>query len=332
MPTRIVQFHEVGGPEVLQVATVDLPAPGPGEVTVRVEAIGLNRADLMYRSGHYLEQPASFPARLGYEASGVVERVGSDVGGLNVGDRVSVIPNFSLNQYGTYGELINLPQQAIAPRPDHVDAITGAAVWMQYLTAYGSLIEVADLRPGDHVLITAASSSVGLAAIQVANRIGAIPIAATTRARKKQALLDAGAAHVVVTSEEDVTARARELSGGAGVRVVLDPIAGPGLKALAAAVRPGGLVIVYGMLSGEATPLVTMELGLAPVAVRTYWVLELTLDMPALERAKHYILSGLRSGAFTPAIDRTFDIDEVAKAHEYLESNEQVGKVVLTIG
>src|SRR5271166_7081507 len=121
---RVVRFEKTGSPDVLQIVDVDVPAPKAGEVRIRVKAIGLNRAEAMFRSGQYLEQP-EFPAQLGYEASGTVEEVGPGVTGLKRGDRVSSIPSFSLLEYGTYGEVALLPVHAAAKYPENLSPIEG---------------------------------------------------------------------------------------------------------------------------------------------------------------------------------------------------------------
>ena len=116
MNARVVRFHQTGGPEVLKIETVDVPAPGPGEVRINVKALGLNRAEVMFRTGRYLEQP-TFPARLGYEAAGTVESLGDGVQGLKVGEAVSTAPAFPQNQYGVYGELAVVPAAAVMKHP-----------------------------------------------------------------------------------------------------------------------------------------------------------------------------------------------------------------------
>src|SRR5262249_39104087 len=164
------------------------------------------------------------PARLGYEAAGTVAAVGPGVQGFKVGDAVSTIPNFSLNAYGLYGEGANAPVHALTHHPASLSSAEAAAVWMQYLTAYGALIDLGQLTKGDKVLIPAASSSVGLAAIQIANRVGAVPVALTRGQAKRQALLDAGAAHVIVTDAQDLVKEVLGITGGQGARVVFDPV------------------------------------------------------------------------------------------------------------
>ena len=189
---RVVRFHKIGGPEVLQIDEVDLGAPGAGELRLRVRALGLNRAEAMFRSGAYLEQP-TLPARLGYEAAGTVEAIGEGVTGFAIGDAVSTIPGFSMTQYGVYGEQAIVPAAAAVKHPANLSWEQAAATWMQYMTAYGALIEVARLTPGEAVIITAASSSVGLAAIQIVNAAGAVSIATTRGSTKRDALLSHGA-------------------------------------------------------------------------------------------------------------------------------------------
>ncbi|MFF0629464.1 zinc-dependent alcohol dehydrogenase family protein [Streptomyces sp. NPDC004296] len=328
---RTVRFHELGGPDVLRLEEVELGVPGPDEVALRVEAIGLNRAEVLFRSGHYIEPVKQFPARLGTEAAGVVEAVGARVTGIEVGQAVSVVPAFSMNDYGVYGERAIVPAAAVVHRPEGLDAVAGAAVWMPYLTAYGALVEVGGMRAGDTVVVTAASSSVGLAAIQTALRVGAVPIATTRTAAKKDALLAAGAADVVVTDEEDVVARVRGLTGGRGAEFVFDAIAGPGVLDLARVVAPGGTLFVYGALSGEVTPYPGFDLGMPALNMRTYTLFETTADPERLRRAEAFVTSGLRTGAFKPVVDRVFVLDEIAAAHRYMEAGAQVGKIVVTV-
>lgn len=329
MATTVV-FHEYGGPEVLRLEDLPVGEPGAGEVRIRVQAIGLNRAEALFRAGVYIEQARSFPGRLGAEASGVVEAVGPGVTGFAPGDEISTVPHFSYNDYAVYAEQAIVPASALVPRPHGLDAVGAAAVWMPYLTAYGSMIETAALRPGDTVALNAASSSVGLAVLDVANHLGLRPIALTRTAEKKDALLKAGAAEVVVTGEEDPLERLRAATGGRGVELVLDAVAGPGVTGLARAVAPGGTLLVYGALSGQPTPYPGVELGLPALTMRSFTVLETTRDPERLRRAVAFVAAGVRSGAFRPAVDRTFGLVDVAEAHRYLESNAQFGKIVLT--
>lgn len=327
---RIVRFHQTGGPEVLKIEKVDVPPPGPGEVRIAVKALGLNRAESMFRSGHYLEQPR-FPARLGYEAAGTVEALGEGVQGLKVGDAVSTIPAFSQNQYGVYGDTAIVPAFAVAKHPASLSWTEAAAIWMQYATAYGALIDIAGLKAGDTLLIPAASSSVGIAAIQIARMIGATPVALTRRSSKRKPLLDAGAAHVIATEEQDLVAEAKTLTGGKGARIVFDPVGGPTVAKLTVAMAERGILFLYGALSTEPTPLPLMDVVGKSLTIRGYVLFEITGDPRRLERAKKFIIDGLSAGKLKPVVAKTFPIEQIVEAHRYLESNQQVGKIVVTV-
>jgi NADPH:quinone reductase-like Zn-dependent oxidoreductase len=327
---KAVQFDEFGDPEVLQVREVEVGDPGPGELRIRVDAIGLNRAEIMFRTDAYFDKPRFPGSRLGYEAAGAVEAVGPDVTGFAVGDTVGVVPAFLQSRYGTYGDHALVPAAATVHRPASIPAEKAAAVWMAYVTAYGALAEDGFVRPGDHVLITAASSSVGIAAIQTVNRIGAIPIATTRTAAKKQQLLDAGAAHVIVTDDEDLTLAIKEFTGGAGVRLAFDPIAGPGVEEIALSVVPGGRLVVYGALDPRQTPLPNAQ-SYPALSTSTYTLFEVTTDPQRLARAVAFVNSGLILGVLDPVIDRVFDLEDIAAAHRHMESNTQVGKIVVTV-
>ncbi|CAL9531255.1 L-threonine 3-dehydrogenase [Nocardiopsis dassonvillei] len=331
--SRTVLFHEYGGPEVLTLADAPPGEPGAGEALVRVDAIGLNRAEALFRSGRYIEPVRRFPARLGLEAAGAVEALGPGVTGLRVGDEVSVLPVFSQNDHGVYAERAVVPAAALVRRPAGLDAEAGAAVWMPYLTAYGGLVEVGGLRPGDAVVLTAASSGVGLAALRVAERVGATAIAVTRTAAKRDALLREGAAEVVVSGEEDVAGRVLEITGGRGVPLVFDAVAGPGVRDLARVVAPGGTLLLYGMSGGEATPYPAFEPGVPALNMRTYTLPETVRDPERGRRAVAFVTAGLRSGAFRPAVDPTrFELDGIADAHRYMEQvDARVGKIVVSV-
>ena len=326
---RIVRFHQVGGPEVLRIEDLPSPAPKKGEVRIRVEAIGLNRAEVMFRAGNYLEQP-KFPSSLGYEAAGVVEEVGPGVTGLSSGDRVSSIPSFSMVKYGTYGEVALLPAYALAKYPAHLSAIEGTSIWMQYLTAYG-LIQFGKMRKGTHVLITAAASSVGLAAIQLANAVGAIPIATTRNQNKVESLRQGGAKYVINTTEPDWVARVREATSGKGASLVFDPVVGPQIAQLTEAASDEATIFVYGALSPDPAPLPLFALIGKSLTLRGFTLFRIVRRASRLKKAKSWIVENLESGKLKPQIARTFKFEEIVEAHRYMESNEQIGKVVVTV-
>lgn len=326
---RTIRFHRHGGPEVLIIEDIDVPPPGPGEVRIRTKALGLNRAEALFRSGSYIEQ-AQFPSGIGLEAAGLIENVGAGVEGLSPGDAASLVPPRSMVSSPVHGELVTVPAELVVKHPPALSSEAAAASWMQYLTAYGALIDIARLKQGEPVVITAASSSVGLAAIQIANRIGAIPIAVTRTWRKAQALREAGAAHLVASAEEDIEVRLKQIAGAAGIRVVLDAVGGPAFLPLTAAMARGGILINYGGQSPEATPFPLFNVLGKTLTLRGYLVHEIAGDPTRLATAKAFILDGLSDGSLKPIIARTFPFEQIVEAHRYLESNEQFGKVVVT--
>ncbi|MFL9994952.1 zinc-dependent alcohol dehydrogenase family protein [Paraburkholderia sediminicola] len=328
--TRVIRFHQHGGPEVLRIEDVAIPPPAQGEIQIRVKALGLNRAEALLRAGTYIETPA-LPSGLGLEAAGIVETVGKGVQGFAPGDAVSIVPPVSMVRWPAYGEVVTFPAELVVKHPPSLSWDAAAAVWMPYLTAYGALIDIGKLSGGDFVVVTAASSSVGLAAIQIANRVGATPIAVTRTSAKRQALLELGAAHVVASAEEDLAARLKAIAGPKGVRVVLDPIGGPIFEPLTDAMSRGGILIEYGGLSAEPTPFPLFTVLSKALTLRGYLVHEIVSDPARLAAAKAFILDGLTSGSLKPIIARTFPFDQIVDAHRFLESNEQLGKIVVTV-
>ncbi len=327
---KTVVFHELGGPEQLKFEDQATRAPGEGEVKLRVEAVGLNRAELMYMGGHYMEQP-QFPSRIGYEAAGVVEAVGQGVDAKWVGKRVATVPGYSMNKNGVLGEEAIVPSRMLGEFPAKLSSAEGAAIWMQYLTAYGALVTDGKVGKGDFVLITAASSSVGLAAIQIVKAEGGIAIATTRRGDKREALLAAGADHVIATEEEDLEARVKEITDGKLARIVFDPVAGKFVEKLAAATARGGMILIYGLLSMEPTPFPLMASLRNGFSMRGYTLHEVNGDDAVLAKAKQYVVERLNDGRFHPKIAKTFPLDQAVEAYQYLASNQQVGKVVITV-
>jgi len=327
---RVVRFHALGGPEVLKIQEEPIPEPGKGEVRLNVKAIGLNRAEVMFRRGEYLESPG-LPSKLGYEAAGVVAAVGPDVDNSWLGKKVSTLPAFLMTNYGVYGEVAIVPASALAVYPENLAPEQGTSIWMQYLTAYGALIAHARIKKRDFVIITAASSSVGIAAIEMVKAEGAISIATTRTSKKKAALVEIGATDVIATQEEDFVARVKEITGGKGARVIFDPIAGKGIELLAQAAAFGGTIFEYGALAPEPTPFplfTTLSKGLT---VRGYTLREI-LSVPKLKaKAVQYVFDHVKAGDFKPRIDRVFPFAQIVEAHRYMESNEQIGKIVVSV-
>jgi NADPH:quinone reductase-like Zn-dependent oxidoreductase len=327
--TKTVRIHQTGGPEVLRLEDLPIGNPGPGEIRIRVQSIGLNRSELVYRAGGYPVAP-KLPSLMGYEACGIVEVLGPGVQGPAPGDQVCVIPTYRLGEYGVYAESAIVPARSVIAVPPGLTPVQASAIWMAYLTAY-AIIEVAKVGIGDHVLIPAASSSVGLAAIQLANWAGAVPIALTRRSTKAAALRAQGAQHVVATEETDVVAEVMRITAGKGARTAFDPVGGPFVEKLCNSLAEEGILFIYGGLSLQPTPYPHWPVALKGLSLRG-WVFSAIANKPeSFARVRQVILAGLASGHLKPVIAKTFTLDQIAAAHAYMESNQQVGKVVVTV-
>lgn len=286
---RVVFFDQLGPPGVLRIRDVPLAAPGPGEVCLQVEAFGLNRSESQMRQGTYPMLDAAFPSRLGKEAVGRVTAIGEGVTGIVEGQRYTTVPCFDMNRHGVYGEFAVVPAMALAPVPHGMGAVPSAAIWQQYLTAYGPLVAYSRLGPETTVLVTAATASVGHACIQVAKAQGARVIATTRQPEKAARLLQTGADHVVVTSQQALAPAVLAATGGRGADVIVDAISGPILAELADCAAPRGHIFLYGRLDDRPTeyPLVTCMKKALSVTGYTLW--EIVLDPALRARAQGWI-------------------------------------------
>jgi len=327
--SKVVRFAKIGGPEVLSFEDVDVRLPEANEIRITSKALGVSRADSMFRRDEYLESPI-LPAGLGYEVAGIVEALGPNVTGFAVGDKVNVLPAFSTNKYSMYGELVVAPIHAVVHQPPGLSFEEASSIWMMFITAWGGLIELAKLTAGDAVVIPAASSSVGIASIQIGNMVGATTIALTRTAAKRQQLLDAGAKHVVVTDDSDLTAEILRITEGNGARVIFDPVGGPDFPKLISAVAKFGQVIVYGALSNQVTPLPMLGIiGKLPT-IQASSISAITTNPVRQKAAVAFVLQGLMNGDLKPVIDSKFKFADIVKVHQYLENNGQFGKIVVT--
>ena len=327
--TKVVRVHSPGGPEALRIEDLPVGDPGPGEARVKIDAIGLNRSEAMFREGRYI-QPPGYPTLIGYEASGVVEALGEGAANVAVGQRISVLPMFQQGKYGVYAEAAIVPARALLAAPDGLSQIESAAIWMQYFTAM-AVTEFGKAGMGDFVMIPAASSSVGLAAIQLCNWAGATPIALTRRSGKQAALKAHGAAHVVATEEQDLVEEIKRITGGKGARIAFDPVGGPYVDTLAQALSEDGILFIYGGLSGQPTPYPHWPAAFKNLSLRG-WVASTIWNKPdRFARGEALIRQGLEEGRLKPVIDKVFKFADIAEAHRYLESNQQVGKIVVEV-
>jgi NADPH:quinone reductase-like Zn-dependent oxidoreductase len=217
------------------------------------------------------------------------------------------------------------------PAPAELDDIGASAIWVSYLTAWGALVELGRLSKGDFVLISAASSSVGLAAIGVALSVGAIPIAVTRTSAKAQALIDAGAAHVIASAERDLGEALRGILGGKGLRLAFDPIAGPFAESLVPFMAEEGIIFIYGGLSDQPTLFDRRPILAKGLSMTGYTLGQILKHADRLERGFAFMRAGLAKGTVAPLVDRVFAFADVQNAHRYMEANQHIGKIVLSV-
>ncbi|MFE0175369.1 quinone oxidoreductase family protein [Streptomyces sp. NPDC059002] len=317
-----IRFHETGGPDVLRREPITVGDPGPGEVRVRHEAVGLNFADTYFRTGLY---PAPLPAGLGVEGAGVVEAVGAGVTHVAEGDRVT----YTGSPLGAYSTERVMPADSLIRLPHAIDCETAAAMTMRGLTAAYLLRRIHPLTPGDTILLHAAAGGVGLIVCQWAKLLG-LTVIGTASTEEKAALARAhGCDHTVLYRQEDVAARVRELTGGEGVPLVLDSIGKDTVAASMASLRRRGLLVCFGTSSG-VPPLDAMQLVIHGSLFVTRPALADYIAEPSERDALATELFGhVAAGRIGIRVNQRFALDDAVAAHRALEAGRTTGSSVL---
>ncbi|WP_433530480.1 NAD(P)H-quinone oxidoreductase [Micromonospora sp. CA-263727] len=324
---RAITIPEPGGPDVLAWSEVPDPEPGPGEVIVDVRATAVNRADLLQRQGHYPPPPGA-PAYPGLECSGVVSAIAPDVTGVRVGDEVC-----ALLAGGGYAERVAVPAGQLLPVPAGVDLVDAAALPEVACTVWSNVVQLARLAAGETLLVHGGGSGIGTFAVQLGTALGAT-VVATARAAKHDRLRELGARHLVDYREQDFVEEVRKVTDGRGADVVLDIMGASYLGCNVAALAADGRLVVIGMQGGRKG-----ELDLGALLAKRGTVAATALRSRPLDQ-KAAIVRGVReqvwplveAGRIRPVVDRRLPITEAADAHRLVESNEHVGKVLLTVG
>jgi len=326
---RAIVIREPGGPEVLELRDVPTPEPSRGEVRVRIHATAINRADLLQRMGMY-PAPAGSPRDIpGIEIAGEVDAIGESVTEWKAGDRV-----FGIVGGGGYAEAITVPARTLARIPDGMSYVDAGAVPEAFLTAWDGMVDQGELTAGETVLIHAAGSGVGTAAVQIARAIGARSIGtARTSAkldRARELGLDEG---IVVAGDASFADEVRARTGGRGVDVVVELVGGAYVGQDLACVAHKGRIVVIGMMAGTRVDFDLSTLMRKRAVVRGTMLRSRPLEekiLTALALDKHLVPLFAR-GALKPIVDRVFPLRDAAEAHRAMQSNETFGKVVLTV-
>jgi len=340
---RAVVITEHGGPEVLRVQERPDPPVGPGEVRIAVKAAGINFADTMARTGLYPDSP-KLPCVVGYEVAGEVESVGDGVESVKPGDRV-----LAGTRFNGQAELATVPQSMVYALPARLSFEEGAAFPVNYATAQAGLVVMGGLKAGERVLIHAAAGGVGIAATQIAKRIGA-EVFGTASASKHDAIREQGVDHAIDYRTQDFADEVRRITGGAGIDVAFDALGPSSFRKDYALLRSGGRLIMYGaseIQTGErrSVPTALRTLAKSPFSSMPWWkglgvmnenkgVFGLNMlswwdDENGLDRVIEPLLGELEAGHLTPVVAATFSFDQAPEAHRFIAERRNIGKVVL---
>lgn len=320
---KAVIIRQTGGPDVLEVVDLPTPTPGPGQVLVRHEAIGLNFIDTYHRTGLY---PIKLPATLGSEAAGAVAALGEGVAGLSVGDRVAYAQGA-----GAYADMNVIPAERLVRVPDQVSSHVAAASLLKGMTAEFLAERISPwLKPGDPVLVHAAAGGVGGILTQWLKQRGQLVIAAVGGAAKGKIAHDHGADHVLDYDTEDVAARVRDLTGGEGVRVVYDSVGKSTFEASLASLGKRGLMVCYGNASGPAPAIEPGRLArLGSLYLTRPTLFDYVASRQELETSASALFERIGAGDLKIEIGQTWPLADARKAHEALEGRATTGATVL---
>ena len=323
---RAIVIPRPGGPEVLEVREVPRPEPGPGEMTVRVRAAGLNRADVLQRKGHY-PAPPGVPADIpGLEYAGEVAALGEGATRWRSGDRV-----MGLVAGGACAEFLVAHEDTAIAVPKGLSFVEAAAVPEAFLTAYDAIIRQLHLAAGESVLIHAVSSGVGTAAVQLAHAWGARTFGTSRSAEKLGRAAPLGLDVAIDSSREEFAEVVLRETGGRGADVVLDLVGGPALEGNLKALAARGRMIIVGLTAGRTAQLdmglvLTKRLTIVGTALRGRSLEEKAALTGDFERE---VMALVEQGSLRPVLDRSFPMAEVAEAHRVMEANAHFGKLVL---
>jgi NADPH:quinone reductase-like Zn-dependent oxidoreductase len=322
---KAVRYHEIGGPEVMRLEDVEVGEPGPGEVRVRHVAVGLNFADTYFRTGLY---PAPLPSGIGVEAAGIVEAVGSGVEQVAVGDRVA----YTGSPLGAYSTARVMPADSLVKLPEAIAFETASAMMMRGLTSAYLMRRIWPLNAGDTILLHAAAGGVGLIVSQWAKILG-LTVIGTVSSDAKAALAHAhGCDHVIRYDREDVPARVRELTGGAGVPVVFDSVGKDTFAGSLDSLRRRGLLVCFGTASGPQPPIQAMQLAIKGSLYVTRPALADYIADPA-ERAElaGELFGHVAAGRIRIEINQTYDLADAVRAHRDLEGRKTTGSSIFVL-
>ncbi len=335
---REIVISKAGLPEVLTIREASEPAPGPGEVRIRVRASGVNFADIMARMGLYPDAPP-IPCVVGYEVAGEIDALGEGVQGIELGE-----PVLALTRFCGYSEAVVVPAEQIAAIPEGLSFEKAAAIPVNYLTAWLMLVRLGALRKGDRVLVHAAAGGVGQAALQICLAHGA-EVIGTASAGKHERLRSLGVAHCIDYRNDDFEVAVARITEGRGVDIVLDAVGGKSLRKSYRCLAPMGRLFAFGASSlAPATRRKIVPAIRGFLSMPRFGAVEMMDDnrgvfgvnlghlweqRSVLQAMLGEVLEGVSAGHYDPVVDRTFPFAEAAAAHAYIQARKNFGKIIL---
>jgi NADPH2:quinone reductase len=325
---KAIAYDRFGPPDVLRLVEAPPPALRPGDLLVRVAAAGVNRADLMQRTGFYGDQSFGESPLLGLELAGEVVEVGSEVADVRIGDRVMAIVGG-----GAYAQFARVDRAMAVKTPEGLSPIQAAGVMEAFVTAWEAVAHLGEVQPGQRVLIHAAAGGIGSAAVQIARSLGAV-VYATASAERVEAVRRLGAQAVIDYRLADFEAEISRLTNAAGVHAVIDFIGGEYLARNLRSLSPGGRLVQVGVLSGDADAAIPLDLVLHNHLRLIGTVMKsrtLAEKRAMVARFAAGALPRLASGELTPVIDQVLPLERAAEAHRRLERGGGFGKIILAV-
>lgn len=329
---RAWRIHDYSGYRGLRLEEEPLEEPGAGEIRLRVEAFALNWGDMDLMKDNYSFSFPRFPARVGIEAAGIVDAIGSGVEGFALDERVSTLPYFYDNR-GASTESLVIDARYVAKAPPNLSAVESASVWMQYMTAYFPLAEISKVGPGSFCLAAAATSTAGSASLEIGRILGATMIGTTRSPESEAYLREMGADHVIVTGRDNVAERLREITGGKGIDMAFDPVGAGLIAQYSPALARNARIYFYGTLDTHAPQLPLMDMFQKNAVFHPYSLFNYVEDAEMCAKGKAFVYDALATGRIRPRIDRVYPMEQYVEAFDYLSQPRKThGKVVIETG
>lgn len=325
-------FDEYKGFEALRLRDCAREEPGPNDVRLKVEAFSLNWGDADLMEDFYSFTFSSLPARVGIEASGIIEAVGSNVEGIEIGARYGTLPYF-YDMRGASADTLLIDSNYVAKAPEGLTPVEAASVWMQFMTAYYPVAELGGAAPGVNILVPAGTSTAGSAGIEIGKLLGAT-IVSTTRSEANRAYLEElGADHVFVDDGGDLEGFLNDVTNGVGIHASFDPVGGNFMERYASAMAKGGKLMLYGGLEGSFSPPPLQSMYQGNLWFHAYSLFNYVEDLESQKRGVEFVTKALESGEMKPRIDKVFPMEEYVEAWRYLRGKRNsYGKVVIETG